>query len=133
MSEKELIRRLLETGSWGERAIKIGIRANFKCEYCGKNLINTLSNYTEWQEDHIIPLSKGGQDHINNIALSCRFCNITLKSRWNPVENAGEKNSRNELIEKVKEYIKTQRKLKSKKLNSFKKIIVEELYSQENV
>jgi 5-methylcytosine-specific restriction endonuclease McrA len=25
--------------------------------------------------DHVIPLSRGGKDHIDNLALACRECN----------------------------------------------------------
>jgi hypothetical protein len=40
-----------------------------KCYWCGKKL-NEKYHY-----DHYIPLSKGGDNSINNIVISCSFCN----------------------------------------------------------
>lgn len=41
---------------------------NNKCFYCDKDLEN-------FQIEHIIPLSKGGEHKLYNIVLSCSFCN----------------------------------------------------------
>jgi 5-methylcytosine-specific restriction endonuclease McrA len=48
----------------------------WKCSYCGKSLTKRTVS-----EDHIIPLSKGGSDNIDNIAPCCRFCNIRKHAR----------------------------------------------------
>lgn len=45
-------------------------RDGFKCQYCGQNPpIVTL------EVDHINPVSKGGEDDINNLITSCFDCN----------------------------------------------------------
>jgi hypothetical protein len=44
----------------------------FKCVYCGKNLLNLFNRPTR---DHIIPVSKGGDNIKENIAPSCQSCN----------------------------------------------------------
>lgn len=126
MSEKELIKRLVETKLWGERSVKIGIRANFRCEYCGKDLLKSIANYKEWQEDHIVPLSKGGKDTLDNIALSCRFCNVVLKKRWSPLEKNAKKMSREELIQEVKKHLDQEKKKEIQKLKMINKIINDE-------
>ncbi len=39
----------------------------YRCAYCG--------NYTDLEQDHITPLSKGGNHTAGNIVPSCRSCN----------------------------------------------------------
>jgi len=57
---------------------------NFKCVKCGE--IKKLT------KDHIIPLSKGGSDFIENIQPLCKNCN---SKKWANIENP-------ELLEEVK-------------------------------
>jgi hypothetical protein len=49
-------------------------RDNFKCNYCGKSPA-TDSN-VELQIDHIIPVTKGGDNHLSNLKTICKDCNI---------------------------------------------------------
>ena len=44
---------------------------NFKCVYCGKDLIDSFDT----TRDHIIPLNKGGNNIKDNILPACRSCN----------------------------------------------------------
>lgn len=106
---EEMIKTLVDTGKWGEEDVKIGIRASFKCEYCDKDLLESVDNYKEWQVDHIIPKSKGGEESFENSALSCRTCNVNIKSRWNPVEITGEDATRDQLITAVRKYVRDKR------------------------
>lgn len=48
-------------------------RADFKCEYCF-----SLEQYSSspFDIEHIIPLSKGGNNDIKNLALACHGCNL---------------------------------------------------------
>ena len=99
-----MIEALVNTGQWGENDVILGIRAGFKCEYCDKDLLASVDNYKEWQRDHIIPLSKGGEDINENIAISCKTCNVNIKGRWNPAsESTSENPTRQELISIVRE------------------------------
>lgn len=41
-------------------------RDNFTCQYCGKNPPNIVLEI-----DHINPISKNGDDNINNLITSC--------------------------------------------------------------
>lgn len=47
-------------------------RANYRCEYCHYPEFLSTSPLTI---DHIFPVSVGGTDDINNLALACRRCN----------------------------------------------------------
>lgn len=47
-------------------------RAGFVCEYCHSPERLSASRFTI---DHIIPVSLGGSDEIQNLALACRRCN----------------------------------------------------------
>lgn len=44
------------------------------CHYCGKKLI-IKSGKSGTQIDHVIPVTKGGKDELDNLVLSCKGCN----------------------------------------------------------
>lgn len=51
----------------------VAIRAAHICEYChAPEAVFNLS----FEVEHIIPLSRGGNNDKNNLALSCRSCNL---------------------------------------------------------
>jgi 5-methylcytosine-specific restriction endonuclease McrA len=56
-------------------------RSGQKCSWCGKTDTQTM------EVDHIIPLSKGGTNTIENMVWACRSCN-SKKSASNPVSFA---------------------------------------------
>jgi 5-methylcytosine-specific restriction endonuclease McrA len=119
---EKIIEALVSTGKWGEDDVKVGIRAGFKCEYCDKDLLASVDNYKEWQKDHMIPTSKGGEDINENIALSCKTCNMSIKSRWNPADVAGENASRQELIKAVREFVREKRTVMLSDICTFRAI-----------
>lgn len=55
-------------------------RQNGLCAYCGQH-----RNIKYMTVDHIIPLSKGGTDSIENLQCTCKMCN-RLKSDMLPSE-----------------------------------------------
>ena len=46
-----------------------------KCAYCGTDCIDT------YHIDHKIPVSKGGDNSFDNLALSCPKCNLSKGSK----------------------------------------------------
>lgn len=51
-------------------------RDSFTCQYCGRNAPSVLL-----QIDHIVPVSKGGEDEILNLITSCADCNSGKSDR----------------------------------------------------
>lgn len=45
---------------------------NYRCAYCGKDLFDL---FNKPERDHIIPISKGGDNTKENIVPACRSCN----------------------------------------------------------
>ena len=109
-SNSKIVRELVATKMWSTKSAFLGERAGFKCEYCGLNLLSSVNDYKEWQEDHIVPKSKGGDDEDwNNLAVSCRTCNVNWKGKWDPRTVCGENASREELIEAIRNYVSRQK------------------------
>jgi HNH endonuclease len=53
-------------------------RALYRCEYCHAP---ELASNLEWEVEHIQPKSVGGSDDQENLALSCRACNMHKSNR----------------------------------------------------
>jgi len=51
---------------------QVGQRANFLCEYCHAS---EQWQYVSFTVDHVIPITKGGTNSIDNLALACFHCN----------------------------------------------------------
>ncbi|WP_409516973.1 HNH endonuclease [Empedobacter sp.] len=53
----------------------LAVRSKGKCEYCDKNLFESIDNYKLWQVDHIIPKSaiieNFDPENFNNKSISC--------------------------------------------------------------
>lgn len=121
----EIVDRLVATGKWSARTARLGIRANFTCEYCGKSLIDSEDNYKLWQVDHIVPISSGGDEESeDNLAIACRQCNMDFKSRWNPLSIVSSTNpARAELIQAVRNYVLERRRITQQELQHVRAII----------
>jgi hypothetical protein len=48
-------------------------RAGHRCEYC--RAPEAIFNLC-FEVEHIMPLSRGGTDEVDNLALACRACNL---------------------------------------------------------
>lgn len=54
-----------------EERFAILARDNFTCVYCGRSAPDV-----ELHIEHVIPISKGGQDNLSNIVTACSECNL---------------------------------------------------------
>jgi len=114
LSEKaidELVEYFTTKANWSARAVRIGVRANFRCEYCDKDLLGSPESFKSWQEDHIVPKRTGiDPDDENNIALSCRECNVDFKGTWDPRQACRQSNpGRQDLISAVRNRVSRER------------------------
>jgi len=50
-------------------------KTNYHCYYCG-----TALNPENWSVDHIIPISLGGSDELDNLTGACISCNKRKKN-----------------------------------------------------
>lgn len=84
---------------------KLYVNGCCTCVYCG---FGGIDNFHAWRQlaiDHLIPVSCGGQDTLENKVVSCHRCN-TLKGSWNPVKDSdGPSVDRHEFIARVKKYL----------------------------
>ena len=63
---------------------QVAAKYKFKCKYCGRS-----TRHVKCHVDHIIPLSRGGTNDIDNLCLACRDCNLR---KYNKIyaDNKGE-------------------------------------------
>jgi len=60
------------------RRLQMFKRDNFTCQYCGRNI---KDDGAKLELDHIIPLSKGGKNTMQNAITACNECNQIKKDK----------------------------------------------------
>ena len=53
-------------------------RDNGICQYCDADLLSSFSTYWSATVDHVLAVSAGGSDDIENLKLACTGCNCLL-------------------------------------------------------
>jgi CRISPR/Cas system Type II protein with McrA/HNH and RuvC-like nuclease domain len=89
-----------------------------RCVYCGLNLKADFDRFMMATEDHLVPVSKGGTNDLDNLLLSCRTCN-GLKANFTPPETLDAESRKREYIGAVRKHIMEWR---AKRLNDFLKV-----------
>ncbi|MCP5095948.1 MAG: HNH endonuclease, partial [Chloroflexi bacterium] len=67
---------------------QVAARAKYYCEYCLSSAHFAVQSFSV---EHILPLSKGGKTHLDNLALACQGCNnhkYTKPESTDPVTGA---------------------------------------------
>ena len=113
-SDEVLVKQLLDTGKWSGLQARVGMRAGFRCEYCGLDLLASVGSYKLWQLEHIIPSrlkKERGEDPQDpeNLAISCKACNVDFKRGFDPSRHVGPNPTRMDLIQAVKAHIAPRR------------------------
>ncbi len=122
--EESLIERLRLETKWSPEAAPVGVRAEFRCEYCGLDFLANPWNYKLIQIDHIVPLSEGGsRTDYENQALACVPCNYNFKRWYNPRKDAGSEADRAALIAAASAYIQEQMKKTEEELVELRTIV----------
>ena len=106
-------------------------RDSFKCQYCGKSAPDVVL-----EVDHIIPVSKGGDNDISNLITACFDCNrgkrdkkLTDKqSAKLQKEELDKLNARREQIEMIAEWRKELLNLTNDAIDKIIEIINQEFY-----
>lgn len=62
---------------------EVALRAGHRCEYC--HAPEAVFNFA-LEVEHILPLSRGGQDTVANCALACRACNLYKASHVSGID-----------------------------------------------
>lgn len=70
---KASIHDLEEIAAW---KLKIRSSRAAKCHWCGKTVSGKSCHF-----DHVIPLSKGGPESLENLCVSCSSCNLSKKDK----------------------------------------------------
>lgn len=66
--------------NWNSMRKIVYARANYKCEYCGNVRIGINAH-------HVLPLSKGGKNELNNLVCICDICHSILHRTNLKLEN----------------------------------------------
>jgi len=61
--------------------VSLGRRDGFRCMTC-------LSSEPDLQIDHVVPVSKGGKNDLDNLQLLCRTCNAKKSDKFDGTEKA---------------------------------------------
>ena len=125
MSDSTLARELARLPLWGQPGIDCGIRANFRCEYCDRDLLRSLDDYKAWAQDHLVPRKAGGRDDLSNMVVACHPCNSAYKKDWDPRTVAGADASREELIEAARTMIAERRDAEQAVLEEAQRLVAE--------
>ena len=87
-------------------------RDNYRCVYCCQDMMVDFDTFMIIEEDHLLPLSQGGEDIPENVVIACAVCNM-LKGDYAPGTKLTEAN-RIEYIAEIRKHIMSQRANKMK-------------------
>jgi hypothetical protein len=116
---RDEIFEMLKPWGWSAQALDLGIGADFRCEYCSRDLIASVDDYDAWQIDHIHPRIDE-REAFWNLALSCKTCNF-LKRHSIPTIPIDPSKDRVKAISVVRELINERRERKQKQVDFLKR------------
>lgn len=117
MTRDEIL-EMLKPWGWSAQSVDLGIGADFRCEYCARDLIASVDDYDAWQIDHILPRISE-REAPWNLALSCKTCNF-LKRHSIPTTPIDPSKNRAGAITVVRQLINERRGRKQKQVDFLK-------------
>lgn len=78
-------------------------QSGHRCVYCCRDLLVDFDTFMLAEEDHLVPIGKGGAATQDNVVIACAVCN-RLKGTYAP-DNGFDPRRRNEYIIDVRHYI----------------------------
>jgi len=91
--------------SW-YREVYVG--GDYECVYCGREMLADFAAWMSLEVDHLIPVSAGGNDSLENRVCSCNVCN-RMKHAYVP--EGHESMTREQIIEDVRAKVLERRKV----------------------
>lgn len=93
---------------------KIYHNDNYRCVYCGKDMLKVFDLWLSLEVDHIIPQSKGGNNEPNNLVTSCNVCNKYKSSYLSKLYKSditvlNEPKKRNAILNDIRKHILNKR------------------------
>lgn len=111
--------------NWDKIRKSVLLRDNYSCKSCGKK-----DNLTV---DHIVQISKGGTNNLENLQTLCKYCHESKDNRkifnknFNHDNNYGSNTIINPVVQKLENAIKTSSKINIKYTDINKKITYREI------
>jgi len=85
--------------------------SNGRCVYCLKDLLASFEEFSQSQEDHLVPKRHGGPDTPDNIVIACAVCNA-LKHYHSPATGTYDPAKRSEYILNARRLINSRKEVK---------------------
>lgn len=85
--------------------------SNGRCVYCHKDLLASFEEFSQSQEDHLVPSAAGGPSAPENIVIACAVCNA-LKYHHSPTTEPFSADKRDSYIDSARAFIATKRQEK---------------------
>ena len=104
--------------------VGIAVRAEFRCEYCGKYLLESIEAYDSWQIDHIVPNRDNSPE---NLALTCKICNFAKRhSGRKELEQCKTRSERIKCAQQIISERISQKKINLAKVKEFAALLMKE-------
>jgi len=60
---------------WADGKLRVFVRDDFRCQYCGRDLLADFASMYAATVDHLVPRAHGGVGAMSNLVTCCLPCN----------------------------------------------------------
>jgi len=129
MTKEELVERLMREFRFSPEQVELGLKAGFRCQDCGRDLLESVDAYDAWHTEHVVPTSKEGPPGTENWALACKTCNF-MKGNWLPDDPAFRGLSLDEQIAVMRRRVQERRADKQLEVARLRRVVCDYLSQQ---